>query len=81
MESGRKVEVIWLGEGTHTPSRRYRSRGRYHKLGDPPWGTKGLGHVLGTLTLGSNTRKMSPLSWFENQWDLLEGYKQPRLSS
>lgn len=35
---------------------------------DPPWGTRGLSHILGSPALGHNTRKMSPLSWCESQW-------------
>ena len=29
----------------------------------------------------SNAEKMSFLSWFENQWSLLEGYKRPTVCS
>ena len=31
--------------------------------------------------LGSNARRMSPLSWFKNQWDWQWGFRKPRLHS
>lgn len=43
--------------------------GDKQKEGYPPWGVSSLNHILGSPVLGSNTRKMSLLSWFENQWD------------
>ena len=64
-----------------THSRGHRSGGGYHGLRDPPWGARILSHILGTPALGSNTRKTIPLSWFKNQWDLLEGCKKLRLHS
>ena len=36
-------------------------------------------HLLGVPATRSNTRKTSPLIWFENEWDLLEGGKKSRL--
>lgn len=30
---------------------------------------EGLNHILENPALGYNTRKTSPLGWFENQWD------------
>ena len=53
------------------PSRGHRRGGGYNGLGDTLWGARGSSHLLGTPALGSDTRKMSPLSWFENWWDLL----------
>lgn len=38
----------------------------HHWLGDLPWGIRGLDHRLGTPALGSDTRKISHLSWLEN---------------
>ena len=54
-----------------------KKRGLY-RLGDPPW-ARGSSHILGTPSLASNTRKVSPLSWFENQWGLQEGCRKPKL--
>lgn len=36
-------------------------------------------HILGTRALGYDTRRMSPLSCFENQYGLLESGKKQRL--
>ena len=44
-------------------------------------GIEGSKPRIGGPALGSNTRKMSPLNWFKNQWDLQEGYRKPRLHS
>ena len=66
---------------TCTPRRRHRRGGGYHGLRDPPWGVRGSTYILGTPALRPNIRKTSPLSWFENQQDLLEGCKKPRLHS
>lgn len=41
----------------------------------------GFEQILGTLTRWSNSEKMNLLSWFENQRDLPDGYKKPRLCS
>ena len=65
---------------SHPPRRSHRGGEGYQGLGDPPWGVRGLSHMVGTQALGSDTRKTSPLSWFGNQWDLQEGCKKPRLS-
>ena len=35
----------------------------------PPQRVSSSNHILGTPALGSDTRKTSPLNWFENQWD------------
>ena len=79
MESGKKNrEVIWSGTTTTMGDKKRRG---YHRLGDPPWEERGLSHILDTAAPGSDTRKTSPLSWFENQWGLPEGCKKPRLCS
>lgn len=48
---------------------------------DPSWGMRNLSHILYIPALWSDTRNISPLSWFENKWDLTEGSKKPRLCS
>lgn len=55
------------------PRRRHRRRTGYHRLREPPWGVRGLNHMLGTPALGSDRGKMSHYSWFENLWDLQRG--------
>lgn len=78
--TGSKVErqkSDWVR--THALTRRHRKGGRYHGQGDSPWGVRGSSHMLGTSALRSDTRTMSPLSWFENQWDKQEDCKKPRL--
>ena len=40
--------------------------GELHGLRDSPWLVSGLNHKLGNLALVSKTRKMTPLSLFEN---------------
>ena len=52
-----------------------------HRLKEPPWEARGLSHTSGTPAQGSDTGNTITLSWFENQWDLLEGCKKPRLCS
>ena len=54
---------------------------RYPGLGDPPWGMKDSNHIFDTLALGSNTRKTSALTWFENQYYLQDSSKKLRLHS
>ena len=49
--------------------------------GDIPWVVSGLSHILGAPGLASETRKMSPLSCLENQWDWQESCKKPSLHS
>ena len=40
------------------------------------WGVRGLIHISDTPTLGSNTRKTSPHSRLNHQWDLQEGCRK-----
>ena len=42
-------------------------------------GAWGVSCILGTPSLESDTRKMSPLKWFEKQWDIIKGCGKPRL--
>ena len=71
MESGRKGgEVIWLRDTSLVGGKEEEG---YHRLGDLPRGKHGSSHILGTPSLGFDTGKMSPLSWFENQWGLITG--------
>ena len=49
---------------------------RYHRFRDPPWGFWGSCHILGIAVLGTNMGKMSPITWFENQWDISESCKE-----
>ena len=44
---------------------------------DPSWGVIRSSHILGAPTLEYNTRKTSPLSSLESQWDNQEGLKKP----
>ena len=55
---------------THTPNRGHRKRKKYNGLRYPPWGVRSSSHILGTPALESSPWKMSPLSWFENQWSV-----------
>lgn len=59
-----------------------QKRRKGYRLRDPPWGSRS-NHILGTLALGSDTKKVSSLSMFENQfenkWDQYEGCKKWRL--
>lgn len=66
-QAGRRSDLV----SSHTAGGGHRGRGGYHKLRDPPWGTRGASHVLGTSALGSDMGKTSPLGSLENQWDLL----------
>lgn len=51
-------------------------------LSNPPWEVNGLNHTLGFLAWGElSTRRTSPLTWFENQWDWQWVYKKSRLCS
>lgn len=50
--------------------------GTYHRLRVSQWEMRGSNPIVGTQVLGSNTRKTNPLSFFENQWGLLEGHKK-----
>lgn len=49
-----------------------------HRLRDPPWRVRGSGHIIGIPALKSDTRKISPLSWSEHQWELPEDYRKGR---
>lgn len=56
--------------------------GGLHGLSNPPWEVNGLNHTLGFLVWGEpSTRRTSPLTWFENQWDWQWVYKKSRLCS
>lgn len=41
----------------------------HYKGREPPWGVSSSSHILGATSLESDTRKTSPLTWSENQWD------------
>ena len=58
--------------GTHTHRKGYRKEWGYHRLVYSPWEMHNLNDTLSTPDLGSDTRKISPLSWFENHCDLQE---------
>lgn len=40
-----------------------------HRLRGPSRGITSWNQLLGSLSLGFNTRKVSPFRWFENQQD------------
>ena len=50
-----------------------------YRVRDPPWEARGSRHILRIPSLTSNTRKVTPLGWFEIQWGLQEGCKKPKL--
>ena len=52
----------WSGQDL-CPREVTQNKGRLH--GDPPRGVNGSSHILGTPVLESDTRKTSPVSWFE----------------
>jgi len=69
MQLGRKRETVWLGLtslGGDTKEEGI-SQAWVSSLG-----SKVLRPILDTSTLESDTRNRRPLSWFENQWSLLE---------
>ena len=55
-----------------------KRRGLY-RFRDPLWGARGSSCILGTPSLTSNTRKVTPLGWLEIQWGLQEGSRKPKL--
>ena len=67
--------------GTFIHGRWHRKGGVLHSLWDPLWLVSSANHILGTPALRSDTGKMSPLSWFEKQWDWQQGCKKRRLHS
>lgn len=70
---GRKGDVIRSG---FVPLVETQKKKCYHRIRDPPWGFGGSCHILGIPVLGTNTGKMSPNSWFENQWAIPESCKE-----
>ena len=76
-KEGRRSDQV----STCNPRMGHRRWERYPGLGDPPWGMKDSNHIFDTLALGSNTRKTSALTWFENQYYLQDSSKKLRLHS
>ena len=73
------MEEKQSGQDPHPTKESRREKGD-HRLGHPPK-AGASSHLLVTPVLGSDTGKMSPLSWLESQWSSLESCKKSRLCS